>query len=227
MPEFIAMPPRGHYLAHEVGRLAGVSGSKVGQWAHYGYIRASQSKAGGYPRVYSFQDVAEAIIVHELLDQKVPLKALRPVVQELHKRYGDWPLQHAKLETVTAPAISVASLLVRDGDLRLELGAHGWQIVEGATVNPAQVSIDLSRGGWAVRDRKDIRHVEIDPDRLSGAPAVRGKRVPIAVVAELAGTVDGEEILREDYNLNPEEIHDAQQWWDLVATYEQPAAVSG
>jgi uncharacterized protein (DUF433 family)/DNA-binding transcriptional MerR regulator len=227
VPEFIAMPPRGHYLAQEVGRLAGVSGSKVGQWAHYGYIRASQSDAGEYPRVYSFQDVAEAIIVHELLDQKVPLKALRPVIQELRKRYGDWPLQHAKLETLTAPAISVASLLVRDGELRLELGARGWQLVEGATVNPAKVSIDLSRGGWAVRDREDIQHVEIDPDRLSGAPAVRGKRVPIAVVAELAGTIDGEEILRDDYDLKLEEIHDAQSWWELVAEYERPVAASG
>lgn len=221
------MPPRGHYLAYEVGRLAGVSGAKIGQWAHYGYIRASQSQAHEYPRVYSFQDVAEAIMVHELLDQKVPLKALRPVIRELRKRYGDWPLQHAKLETVSAAAISVASLLVRDGDLRLELGAHGWQLVESATVNPVRVSIDLSRGGWAVRGREDIRHVEIDPDRLSGAPAIRGKRVPISIVAELAETLVGEEILREDYDLEPDEIQDAQQWWNLVAAYEQPTAAAG
>jgi uncharacterized protein (DUF433 family)/DNA-binding transcriptional MerR regulator len=221
------MPPRGHYLAHEVGRLAGVSGSKIGQWAHYGYIRASQSRAHEYPRVYSFQDVAEAIMVHELLDQKVPLQALRPVIRELRERYGDWPLQHAKLETVSAAAVSVASLLVRDGDLRLELGDHGWQIVESATINPVQVSVDLSRGGWAVRGRDDIRHVEIDPDRLSGAPAIRGKRVPIAIVAELAGTLEGKEILREDYDLKPDEIHDAQEWWDIVAGYEQPAVAAG
>jgi uncharacterized protein (DUF433 family)/DNA-binding transcriptional MerR regulator len=225
--EFVALPPRGHYLAHEVGRLAGVSGSKVGQWAHYGYIRASQSAAGEYPRVYSFQDVAEAIVVHELLDQKVPLKALRPVIQELRTRFGDWPLQHAKLETLSAPSISVASLLVRDGDRRLELRGPAWQLVEAATVNPVQVSLDLGRGGWAVRGREDIRHVEIDPDRLSGAPAIRGKRVPIAVVAELAGTIDGEEILREDYALVPDEIHDAQRWWDLVAAYDRPAAATG
>ena len=227
MPDFVAMPPRGHYLAQEVGRLAGVSGTKVGQWAHYGYIRASQSRPGEYPRVYSFQDVAEAIIVHELLEQKVPLKALRPVIHELRNRYGNWPLQHAKLETVTAPAISVASLLVRDGDLRLERRGPAWQLVQSATVNPVQVSLDLRRGGWAVRGRDDITHVEIDPDRLSGAPAVRGKRVPIAIVAGLAGTIDGEEILREDHALDPEEIRDAQSWWALVAGYDRPAAASG
>src|SRR3954469_20053178 len=106
------MPPRGHYLAQEVGRLAGVSGSKVGQWVHYGYIRASQSAAGEYPRVYSFQDVAEAIMVHELVEQKVPLKVLRPVIESLRERFGDWPLQHAQMETLTTPDVSVASLLV-------------------------------------------------------------------------------------------------------------------
>jgi len=204
-----------------------VSGSKIGQWVHYGYIRASQSSAGEYPRVYSFQDVGEAIIVHELLEQKVPLKVLRPVIEELRHRYGNWPLQHAKLETVTAPAITVASLLVRDGDLRLELRGPAWQLVEGATVNPVKVSLDLRRGGWAVRGRDDITHVEIDPDRLSGAPAVRGKRVPIAIVVELAGTLDGEEILREDYALDPDEIRDAQNWWALVADYDRPAAAIG
>jgi DNA-binding transcriptional MerR regulator len=52
------LPPRGHYLASEVGRLAGVSGQSIGQWARNGYLRSSQSD--GPPRVYSFQDVAEA-----------------------------------------------------------------------------------------------------------------------------------------------------------------------
>jgi hypothetical protein len=56
-----AAQPRGWYLAREVGLLAGVSGEKVGQWARYGYIRSSWSST--IPRVYSFQDVAEAIAV--------------------------------------------------------------------------------------------------------------------------------------------------------------------
>lgn len=58
------LPPRGHYLAREVGLLAGVPGHTVGQWARRGYIQSSQS--AGRPRVYSFQDVAEAMVVHEL-----------------------------------------------------------------------------------------------------------------------------------------------------------------
>src|SRR5918997_377616 len=55
----------GHFLAAEVGELAGVSGTTIGQWARWGYIRSSVS--GGDPHVYSVEDVGEAVIVGELL----------------------------------------------------------------------------------------------------------------------------------------------------------------
>jgi len=220
----VHLPPRGHYLAQEVGQLAGVSGNTIGQWAHYGYLRASQSKPGEYPRVYSFQDAAEAIMVHELLDQKVPLQVLRPVIESLRERFGDWPLQNTMLETVSASEVSVASLLVREGDRRLELGGHGWQIVEDAAVSPQRVSADLHRGGWAVRQLPGLRHIEVDPDRLSGRPAIRGRRVPISLVVELAATLEGEEILREDYDLSSHQIHDAQRWWDATTAYTERVA---
>jgi uncharacterized protein (DUF433 family)/DNA-binding transcriptional MerR regulator len=204
----IQLPPRGRYVAQEIGQLAGVSGNKIGQWAHYGYIRASQSEPGEYPRVYSFQDAAEAYVVHDLIDQNVPLPALRPVIEALREEYGDWPLQRAALETISSPDVPVASLLVREGKhRRLELGEHGWQVVEHALVNPRRVSADLRRGGWAYRQLPNLEHIEVDPDRLSGRPAIRGRRVPVALVAELADTLDGTEILHEDYDLSPAEIY--------------------
>jgi len=218
------MPPRGHYLAGEVGQLAGVSGNKIGQWAHYGYIRASQSEPGEYPRVYSFQDVAEAIIVHELIDKKVPLQVLRPIVESLRTELGDWPLQRSKLETLTDPEIRVASLLVRDGETRFELGPHGWQLVEHTTINPQQVVTDLQRGGWAARQLPDLRHIVVDPDVLSGRPAIRGRRVPVSLVAELAVAPGGQDVLFEDYDLSPAEIQDAVRWWQATVEYEQAAA---
>jgi MerR HTH family regulatory protein len=76
------MPPRGRYLAQEVDRLSGVSGGTIGQWLHHGYIRASQSESKDYPRVYSFQDAAEAILVHELLDEGVPTGGAPPSYRE-------------------------------------------------------------------------------------------------------------------------------------------------
>jgi uncharacterized protein (DUF433 family) len=173
--------------------------------------------------VYSFQDVAEAIMVHELLDQNVPLPALRPTIDALRTRFGDWPLQHASLETV---GVSVASLLVRDGEHRYEFGEHGWQLVEKATVNPQRVSADLNHGGWAARQLPGLRHIEVDPDRLSGRPAIRGRRVPVSLVVELIETLDGQEILREDYDLSADEIHDAQRWWSAAAAYTGNAAAA-
>lgn len=218
------MPPRGRYLAQEVGQLAGVSGGTIGQWAHYGYIRASQSQAADYPRLYSFQDAAEAILVHELLEKKVPLQVLRPVIEGLREKRGDWPLQHADLEAVSAEGVPIASLLVKEGERRFELGPHGWQVVEHTTINPERVIADLRRGGWAARELPDLQHINVDPDFLSGRPTIRGRRVPVALVAELAAEEEGPTILQEDYDLSPAQIQDAVRWWEASSAYEQIAA---
>jgi uncharacterized protein (DUF433 family) len=219
----ITMPPRGHYLASEAGQLAGVSGREIGQWAHYGYIRASQSEPGEYPRVYSFQDVAEAIIVHELIDQKVPLQALRPVIEALRDEYGDWPLQRVELETISDEGLPVAALLVKHAGRRFELGKHGWQRVQDLTVNPRRVVADLQRGGWAVRLVPDLQHIEVNPDRLSGRPVIRGRRVAAAEVAELAQSEEGKEALREDYEVTREETNDAVRWWNAIQRFDRAA----
>ena len=59
----------GHFLAGDAGELVGVTGNTIGQWARWGYIRASQSS--GEPHVYSVEDVAEAAVVRALLERKV------------------------------------------------------------------------------------------------------------------------------------------------------------
>lgn len=220
MGSVIQMPPRGHYFAQEVGQLTGVSGGTVGQWANYGYIRASQSEDGQYPMVYSYQDVAEAILVHELLTKKVPLKVLRPVIEGLRERLGDWPLQHAELETVSGGDLSLSGLLIKEGDLRYELGYHGWQVVEDATVNVERVARELGRGGWAFRQLPDLEHIVVDPDVLSGRPAIKDRRVPVSLVVELAGTLEGPEILREDYEIGPAQTQDAVRWWETARRFE-------
>ncbi|HEY8741983.1 MAG TPA: MerR family transcriptional regulator, partial [Chloroflexota bacterium] len=92
-----ATDPRGWYLPDEVGQLAGVSSERIGQWARHGYIRSSRSASA--PRVYSFQDIAEAMIVHELIDRRVPVRDIRNAISNLRQRYGDWPLTVAPLAT--------------------------------------------------------------------------------------------------------------------------------
>ena len=75
----------GSFLAGEVGELAGVSGTTIGQWARWGYIRASQS--AGDPHVYSVEDVAEAAIVSELLGRGVRHADVRRAIDRL-RCYG-------------------------------------------------------------------------------------------------------------------------------------------
>src|SRR3954465_11274880 len=100
------MPPRGHYLAHDAGVLAGVSGDRIGQWARRGYIRSSQSS--GRPHIYSYQDVAEAMVVHELEDAGADLKSIKRAIARLRERGGTgWPLQHhrATLGTLSGSVV--------------------------------------------------------------------------------------------------------------------------
>ena len=202
-------PPAGRYLAHDVGRLAGVSGTTVGQWARRGYIRSSHSDH--VPRVYSFQDVAEAIVVHELLDARLSHREVRRATDALRADYGDWPLHHAEL------ALAARSLVVRREGRHFALGERPWhEVLEVGDLS--RISHELGRGGWVVRDLPDLRHVEVTPDRLGGRPVVRGRRLAAEDVAELAEA--GVSGLEEGYGLDPEQVADARRWWRAVRALE-------
>lgn len=218
--------PLGHYLAHEVGMLAGVSGNKIGQWARRGYIRSSQSSTT--PRVYSFQDVAEAMVVHELIESSVPHLEVRRAIEALRAESGeDWPLTAAEHLAVTLP-----------GERRRSGRQVAWLLVmkDGRYVRPSKspdqgvfdiqtrrLRDDLTRGGWAVRELPELRHVEVNPERLSGRPTIRGRRIPAEKVAVLAAEAGGRASLREGYGLTAAEIRDASLWWEKVQEYERAA----
>ena len=214
------MPPRGHYLAHEAGALAGVSGYSIGQWARRGYIRASQSMAS--PHVYSYQDIAEAMVVHELTDAGADLKSIKRAIERLRVRFGmDWPLQHHSDHLGTVHG----SVVEYDGEHALDLGGKRSPL-QGVLDpdNLRKIAGQLERGGWAVRDLPDLKHIEVNPDRLSGRPVIRGLRVAASMVAELAERPEGVEILREDFALEDEQISDATRWWHATIGFEQAAA---
>src|SRR5687768_12422544 len=131
----------GHLLAGEVGELAGVSGTTIGQWARWGYIRSSQSD--GDPRVYSVEDVAEAAIVSELLSRGVSHADVRRAIERL-TGLGRWPLQEASLGTTLDGGRPCIALREEDGDVWI-LTARGWQ----RTVTPPrvrEVRLRLRRG---------------------------------------------------------------------------------
>jgi uncharacterized protein (DUF433 family) len=208
--------PTGRYLAGEVGMLAGVSGDRIGQWARHGYIDASRSR--GDPYVYSYQDVAEALVVHELEDAGADLASIRRAIEHLRRRHGSgWPLaRHAgRLGALHGTVVEY------DEEIAIEIGGKGSPMQE---VLPDEglrrIAADLERGGWAIRRLPDLRHIEVNPDRLSGRPVIRGTRVPVSMVAELAAHPHGMRILNEDFALSGEQIDDARRWWDAATRFE-------
>ena len=177
------LPPVGYYLAHEVGQLAGVSGDRIGQWARYGYIRSSQSE--GSPRIYSYQDVAEAMVVHSLINDGMPMRGIRAAVRNLRDEFGPWPLQDAPLYAESDRRILLedsGQLFVADAT---RMQGHGviYPVVQD---HLKQIAADLRRGGWAARERPDLEHIEVNPERLSGRPTIKGRRIPVRFVAETA-----------------------------------------
>jgi DNA-binding transcriptional MerR regulator len=108
----------GSLLAGEVGELAGVSGNTIGQWARWGYIRASQST--GDPHVYSVEDVTEAAMVHTLLEHGVSHMMVRRAIAHLAD-YGDWPLSEAPL------AVADGRIVLNERDGVFALSPRGWQ----------------------------------------------------------------------------------------------------
>lgn len=217
----VELPPRGRYLAAEVGRLAGVSGNTIGQWARRGYIRSSHSD--GTPRVYSYQDIGEAMVVHALLEHDIAHAEILDTIRSLRVQHGhSWPLSHADLNVAGTPT-----------DEGLYHRAHHHLAVpspDGGFVRPADgqrtmlsesdliaIAADLSHGGWAAREG-NLRHIEVDPDRLSGRPVIRGTRVPAEDIARLALGHDMK--AARHYGVTDEQIADAVSWWRRTTSYE-------
>ncbi len=118
------MRVHGAFLAGEVGELAGVSGNTIGQWARWGYIRASRSD--GVPHVYSVEDVAEAAMVHTLLERGVSHMMVRRAIAHLGA-YGAWPLSDAPLAVTTEGPRRRILLHEREGAHALT--PRGWQLM--------------------------------------------------------------------------------------------------
>ena len=211
------VPAHGHYLAGEVGLLAGVSGDRIGQWARWGHIRSSWSD--GEPRVYSYEDVAEAMIVHELEELGADLPSIRRAVERLRERqHVGWPLQHNRARLGAANG----SVVEFEGDEAYDLGARSPS-EQGVLETPdlRRVATELERGGWAARLLPGLRHIEVNPDRLGGRPVIRGRRIAAQDVATLVATAGGRKVLQEDYDLDDAQIDDAVSWWNTARTFER------
>jgi uncharacterized protein (DUF433 family)/DNA-binding transcriptional MerR regulator len=202
----------GHYSAKEVARLAGVSPRRIGSWARYGIIPSISTR----PRVYSYADAGEAVLVRYLVEQMFPTSKIRRIVLNLRDQYGQWPLATAPLKHDGRLAV------IEEGDdLYIDAADRGDQgdqgVIAKTFLDLTAVRIVLENGGWAAY-RHPREHIQVDPDRLSGQPVVRDSRVPTAVVADLARRPEGRALLKEDYELTDDEIRDAVEYEADVET---------
>lgn len=190
----------GHYSAAEVGRLAGVSPQRIGSWARYGIVPRISRR----PSIYSYADAGEAVIARYLIEQGVKTKKIREMVERLRERFGEWPLARAPLEH------EGGLVVIREGDkVLVDVVDHpDQQVEEGTFLSLTEVREALERGGW-VAFGTPRHHIQVSPHRLSGRPTIRDRRVPTAMVAELAERPDGRALLRTEFGLSEEEIDDA------------------
>jgi uncharacterized protein (DUF433 family) len=193
----------GHYSASEVARLAGVSPRRIGSWARYGIIPSVSKR----PRVYSYADAGEAVLVRYLIEQRFRTRKIREIVENLRREYGTWPLASAPLKHDGRLAV-----IEKDGEVYIDAAESGEQRVIAKTLLDLKAVRDaLESGGWVAYE-KPRKHIQVDPDRLSGQPALRDRRISTETVADLARRPEGLALLREDYALSEDEIREAVEY---------------
>jgi uncharacterized protein (DUF433 family)/DNA-binding transcriptional MerR regulator len=198
---------RGIFSPFRAGALAGVSGNRIGQWARYGLIQPTHFK-GRPANLYEFRDVAEAIVVHWLVERGFTYDQIHIAIERARAEDYLWPLQEAP--------VGVAQHAI-EGDPR---GTIVFELTRGVYVDD-QLTLQphmferardvLLRGGW-IADRLGLQRIEVDPAKLNGTPVLRGRRWPVERVAQLAADAPGKRVLIEDYGLRPDEIVESERW---------------
>lgn len=165
------------------------------------------------PSVYSYADAGEAVIARYLIDQGAKPKKIREMVERLRDEYGEWPLARAPLKHEGGLVV----MRDADGDVLVDVIDHpDQQVEEGTFLSLTEVREALERGGW-VAFQTPRSHIQVTPHRLSGRPTIRDRRVPTAMVAELAERDEGRALLRTEFGLTEEEIDEAVGYEDDVA----------
>jgi uncharacterized protein (DUF433 family) len=200
------------YPPYRAGALAGVSGYRIGQWARYGLITPSFYK-GRPTNLYAFLDVAEAIVVHWLLDHRFTYDDIHAAIDGVRQDYPDWPLLYAPLG-IAQHAVEGddrgAIVHEVDRDVYVDAGRGGDQVTLRPQLHERARDM-LRRGGW-IAEELGLRRIEVDPGKLGGLPTVQGRRWPIERVAQLAADDVGRTILIADYGLDDRDIAESVRW---------------
>lgn len=202
----------GVYSPGMAGALAGVSGQSIGQWARHGIIRPSVYR-GRPANLYSYYDVAEAVVVRWFVTLGVSHRAIRKALDGVRDEHPDWPLLRAPLG-VGRLSVDDRARLVRQVDDGAYMDAVDLSHPEQVVIKP--VLLDrardmLAHGGW-IAAVKNLERIEVQPLKLGGAPSLVGRRWAVEHVARLAWDAKGREVLVSTYGLSDDEIDESLSW---------------
>jgi uncharacterized protein (DUF433 family)/DNA-binding transcriptional MerR regulator len=207
------LPPEqiGVYTPGRAGALAGVSGQRIGQWARHGLIRPTVYE--GRPRnLYSYFDVAEAIVIRWLLDRGENPANIAYALASVREDYPQWPLLNAPLGLGQQSTDDPGRLVRKtpEGPYVDATGtAPGQFVIQPTLLDQARDM--LVHGGW-LASRLGLKRIEVTPAKLGGQPTLRGRRWAVDHVARLAADEAGQRVLREEYGLEQAEIDEALAW---------------
>lgn len=171
--------------------------------ARYGIIPSVSTR----PRIYSYADAGEAVLVRYLVDQKFRTKTVRQIVENLRREYGQWPLAAAPLKHDGRLAV-----IEKDGKVYFDAAdSQEQRVIAETLLDLKAVRNALENGGW-IAYQKPRKHIQVDPNRLSGQPVIRDRRVSTETVADLAKRPEGRALLREDYELTDEQMREAVEY---------------
>lgn len=200
-----------------MGALAGVNGYRVGQWARNHLIQPTFYE-GRPSNLYAFFDVAEAIVIHWLLERNFTYAQIHRAIERARTDHPDWPLLSAKLgvaqHAIEGDPRGLIVQEVEDG-VWVDTGGEGEQI----TLRPQlldEAKVMLRSGGW-LANKLGLRRIEVDPSKLGGAPTLKGRRWPVERVAQLAADEEGRSVLIDDYGLDQRDVDESLAWTTAAA----------
>lgn len=205
----------GVYSPGMTGALAGVSGYSIGQWARYGLIRPSVYR-GRPAHLYSYRDVAEAIVIHWMTSQGITYRDIRDALDDVAAEHPRWPLLTAPLG-VGRLSVDDRALLVKEEDRGVYLETSRRRkrehqiIIKPVLLERARDM--LAHGGWLAAER-GLKRIEVLPLKLGGVPTIVGRRWTVDQVARLAWDEPGRALLEEAYAMPAAEIDEAVSWMD-------------
>jgi uncharacterized protein (DUF433 family)/DNA-binding transcriptional MerR regulator len=201
----------GVYTPRRAGQLAGVSGKSIGRWARYGLIRPTVYE-GRPANLYSFFDVAEAIVVRWLTDRSFEYSEIRSALKDVRGEHPDWPLLNAPLGIGQLSEGDRGSLVRRDsGGQYMDVSgrAPGQFVIRPRLLYAAHDM--LNHGGW-LAEKLGLQRIEVQPLKLGGQPSLRGRRWTVDHVAQIGADDEGRSILTDQYGLESAEIDEAVAW---------------